>query len=102
MLDNLEQLLPDVTVVARLLRDAPRLRVLATSRAPLRLTGEHEARRAAHETQLQQLSARWDALVDAAAGEPARRPVLEALRDRVLERNYINNLLKGIERELSQ
>jgi hypothetical protein len=27
--------------------------------------------------------------------------VLVALRDRVLERNYINNLLAGIERELN-
>jgi predicted ATPase/DNA-binding SARP family transcriptional activator len=42
VLDNLEQLLPDVTYVARLLADAPDLRVLATSRAPLRLGGEHE------------------------------------------------------------
>ena len=31
-----------------------------------------------------------------------RRPVLEALRERVLERNYITNLLAGIERELTQ
>jgi hypothetical protein len=27
--------------------------------------------------------------------------VLEALRERVLERNYINNLLAGIEREIA-
>jgi hypothetical protein len=27
--------------------------------------------------------------------------VLEALRERVLERNYINNLLAGIEREMA-
>lgn len=42
VLDNLEQLLPDVGPVATLLAGAPRLRVLATSRAPLRLSGEHE------------------------------------------------------------
>lgn len=42
VLDNLEQLLPDVGLVAELLAAAPRLRVLATSRAPLRLVGEHE------------------------------------------------------------
>ena len=42
VLDNLEQLVPDVTAVATLLSGAPRLRVLATSRAPLRLSGEHE------------------------------------------------------------
>jgi predicted ATPase/DNA-binding SARP family transcriptional activator len=42
LLDNLEQLLPDVGLVAELLASAPRLLVLATSRAPLRLAGEHE------------------------------------------------------------
>jgi non-specific serine/threonine protein kinase len=41
VLDNLEQLLPDgATIVARLVRDAPNLRVLATSRELLRITGE--------------------------------------------------------------
>ena len=41
LLDNLEQLLPDAaTIVARLVRDAPDLRVLATSRELLRITGE--------------------------------------------------------------
>ena len=60
-----------------------------------------EAKRAAHEAQLEDLAARWDALVDANAPAPERRPVLEALRDRMLERNYISNLLAGIERELS-
>ena len=52
-----------------------------------------EAKRAEHATQLQELSARWDATGD--------RAVLEALRDRILERNYIINLLAGIERELN-
>ena len=52
-----------------------------------------EAKRAEHEAQLQELSARWDATGD--------RTVLEALRDRILERNYIINLLAGIERELN-
>jgi predicted ATPase/DNA-binding SARP family transcriptional activator len=42
LLDNLEQLVPDVELVARLLTAAPRLLVLATSRTPLRLAGEHE------------------------------------------------------------
>jgi hypothetical protein len=32
---------------------------------------------------------------------PAIGTVLEALRDRILERNYIINLLAGIERELN-
>ena len=52
-----------------------------------------EAKRAEHEAQLQELSARWDATGD--------RAVLELLRDRILERNYIINLLAGIERELN-
>jgi len=56
-----------------------------------------ERKRVEHETQLEELAARWDA--GAADGE--RRAVLEALRDRFLERNYIANLLATIERELS-
>jgi len=60
-----------------------------------------EEKRAGHEAQLEELAARWDALVDANAPAAERRPVLEALRDRMLERNYISNLLGGIERELS-
>ena len=42
LVDNLEQLVPDVGLVARLLAAAPRVLVLATSRTPLRLAGEHE------------------------------------------------------------
>lgn len=57
-----------------------------------------EAKRLEHERQLHELSARWDALGDEGAGN--RRNVLEALRERMLERNYISNLLDGIEREL--
>jgi len=63
-----------------------------------------EAKRVEHEARLQELSARWDALVDAGATAGDRRAAveaLEALRDRFLERNYITNLLAGIERELS-
>ena len=52
-----------------------------------------EAKRDAHERDLKDLAARWDATGD--------REVLGALRDRILERNYINNLLAGIERELT-
>ena len=68
---------------------------LERARAPI------EAKRHAHEEQLEDLSARWDALVNAGS-ESERRTVLEALRERILERNYINNLLGGIERELTQ
>jgi molecular chaperone HscB len=56
-----------------------------------------EAKRVQHEAQLQELAARWDAGTD----DGDRRAILEALRDRFLERNYIANLLAGIERELS-
>ena len=44
VLDNLEQLLDGVAAIGTLLAAAPRLRVLATSRAPLQLYGEHEYR----------------------------------------------------------
>jgi molecular chaperone HscB len=54
-----------------------------------------ETKRVEHEAQLQQLSARWD------AGGSDARATLEALRDQFLERNYITNLLAGIERELT-
>jgi molecular chaperone HscB len=66
-----------------------------------RARGPIDAKRAAHQSQLEELSARWDVLVDRGAPAEERRPVLEALRARVLERNYINNLLAGIERELA-
>jgi predicted ATPase len=41
VLDNLEQLLAAAPVIAGLLSSAPELRVLATSRTPLHLSGEH-------------------------------------------------------------
>ena len=74
---------------------------LERARAPI------EAKRMAHEAELQDLSARWDALgadVGQGGGERnlERQAILTALRERVLERNYNANLLEGIERELSQ
>jgi molecular chaperone HscB len=60
-----------------------------------------EAKRVEHEARLQQLSARWDALADRSKDDADRGAVLQALAERFLERNYINNLLAGIERELS-
>ena len=44
ILDNLEQLLDGVTVISRLLDACPRLAILATSRAPLRLAREASSR----------------------------------------------------------
>ena len=63
--------------------------------------GPIDAKRADHEAALAALADRWDALVEADAPDAERRRVLEQLRDRVLERNYITNLIAGIERELS-
>jgi molecular chaperone HscB len=60
-----------------------------------------ETKRAEHEAHLAALSREWDALVDAGASDADRRAVLDQLRSRFLERNYINNLLGEIEREIS-
>ena len=60
-----------------------------------------DVKRDEHEEQLKELSAKWDALVDAGGSVEDRRPVLKALHERMLERNYINNLIAGIERELA-
>src|SRR3954452_14195539 len=46
--------------------------------------GPIERKRDAHEAGLQELSARWDALLEARGGIVERRPVLDALRERVL------------------
>ena len=72
--------------------DALRAR-LGKARAPI------DARRDEHEQQLQELSARWDS--DEHAAAPEKRATLDALRERLLERNYINNLLATIEREVA-
>ena len=69
---------------------------LERARAPI------EAKRQEHEAQLEELSAKWDAVLDAGgASGHERRAILAALHERFLERNYINNLLAGIERELT-
>lgn len=68
---------------------------LEAARAPI------ERRRDEHEQQLHALSATWDAQADANAGATETRATLAALRERLLERNYINNLLATIEREVA-
>jgi molecular chaperone HscB len=71
-----------------------------------RARGPIEAKRLAHEAELAALAERWDALAArqtaAGPGDSERGAVLAALRERVLERNYINNLLEGIEGEQRQ
>ena len=67
---------------------------LAHARTPI------DAKRDEHERQLQELSARWDSQDDASPAE--KRATLEALRERLLERNYINNLIATIETEDSR
>ena len=73
--------------------DAARVRArLDAARAPI------DQRREQHEQELRNLSALWDSQLESAS--PAdRRKTLDALRERLLERNYINNLLATIERE---
>jgi molecular chaperone HscB len=65
---------------------------LQSARTPI------DAKREEHERQLETLAATWDSQLESASGD-ARRATLEALRERLLERNYINNLLATIERE---
>ena len=59
-----------------------------------------DRKREEHEKQLGELAARWDSQEQAPAED--RRATLEALRERLLERNYINNLLATIDREASE
>ncbi len=66
---------------------------LAAARRPI------EVKRDEHETQVRDLSAQWDAAVDAGRAATDGRAVLLALRERLLERSYIANLLASIERE---
>jgi molecular chaperone HscB len=64
---------------------------LATARQPI------EGKRDEHERALAEASEQWDRQADAPAD--ARRATLESLRQLLLERNYITNLLGTIERE---
>jgi molecular chaperone HscB len=57
-----------------------------------------EVKREEHEREVDALCTRWDRQLD--ANDPVeRRATLEALRERLLERNYITNLLTAIDRE---
>jgi molecular chaperone HscB len=59
-----------------------------------------EEKREEHERDVESLCAQWDRQLDA-GGNAEKRATLEALRERLLERNYINNLLAAIEREMA-
>jgi molecular chaperone HscB len=56
-------------------------------------------RRAEHDRRLADLSRQWDAQLDADATPAERRKTLEALRELLLERTYVDNLLAALERE---
>jgi molecular chaperone HscB len=74
--------------------DVARLRArLEAARQPI------DRKREDHERHVQDLSAKWDRQVSASSAQ--RRETLDALRERLLERNYINNLLASIEREVN-
>ena len=64
---------------------------LKNARAPI------NRRRDEHERSLDELMAQWDRREGASTSD--RHSTLEALRERILERNYINNLLATIDRE---
>jgi molecular chaperone HscB len=57
-----------------------------------------EEKREQHEREVESLCAQWDRQLEAGGGAD-KRATLEALRERLLERNYINNLLAAIDRE---
>jgi molecular chaperone HscB len=57
-----------------------------------------DLKREEHEREVEALSARWDQQ-HTDGSEVERRATLDALRERLLERNYINNLLATIDRE---
>jgi molecular chaperone HscB len=61
-----------------------------------------EAKRDEHERLTLELCERWDALQEAGTDGAGRQALLTALRDRLLERNYVSNLLATIERELAE
>lgn len=66
---------------------------LASVAAPLAV------RRAEHERRLEELTRQWDEQVDAGVPAAERRRTLEALRELLLERTYVDNLVAALERE---
>ncbi len=71
---------------------APELRArLERARRPI------ERKQAENQADLEALAARWDRGIDAGMPPDARRLILSALAERLLERNYITNLLATLE-----
>ena len=85
MLDNLEHLLDAAPVVAELLTAAPQLKVLITSRATLRLSGEHEFVVAALPTHVavSLFASRVQAVNPSFTLDDAVTPVVAAICDRL-------------------
>ena len=59
-----------------------------------------DRKRTEHERQIAELMERWDAQSETQS--PDRKATLEALRERLLERKYIDNLIASIEREVAE
>jgi molecular chaperone HscB len=99
-------LLEEVFALNEELDEIRAMRESGTAQADWRLRLERarkpiEAKRADHEARLQQLMLEWDRVVECGLSDAERQRILQALHERVLERNYIGNLLAGIERELN-
>ena len=97
------QLLEEVFALNEELDEIRELREAGAEAAKLRARLEAarrpiEQKRDAHEAQLRELSVTWDAQEGDAAG---RKATLSMLRERLLERTYISNLLQTIEREVN-
>ncbi len=88
----LNEELDEIREARELGRDAAGLSArLEAARRPI------DRKREEHERRLLELAQRWDSQEQASAAD--KRATLEALRERLLERNYINNLLATIDRE---
>jgi molecular chaperone HscB len=99
-------LLEEVFALNEELDDVRDMKVSGASEAEWRARLERaaapiEAKKDEHEASLEALSAQWDRVADRPEGDGDRQRVLAALRERVLERNYISNLLDTIAREAS-
>ena len=96
-------LLEEVFALNEELDEIRELRETGTDLAQLRVRLESarkpiELKREEHEREVASLASQWDAQLESndSAGQ---RAALEALRERLLERNYITNLLAAIDRE---